>query len=318
MRTSIRIILAVWMTLFTTSTFAQKGQASVEQAFNKAVNTLQKGNYVTDTKIETYKDGAYYKNYCFAIPENKKKIIDAVNKALGTNDQYAYNIMNQNANSNGKQQIDIAYGDNNEKKRQYGNSKETNYRISLFKDEQNNKKRYAYILTWMNTKDGMLKGMLHRIYGTDPKAQREEESNRWGSHRWDSNITIPSQDEMKKQWEEIEKNKKKWEEKLKQYYQTTPKNSTEFLMMFNNYRQTFKNIDDFVVANDSEHPEWNKAAIQIVVANRLMQLCNNNASLLNTEEKKFCANTLLKMKKETDDEDIKGILDLTGRNLLKK
>ncbi len=316
MRTSIRIILAVWMTLFTTSTFAQKGQESVEQAFNKAVSTLQKGKYVIDAESDTYKEGAYAKSYYFAIPENKKKIIDAVNKALVANEQYAYSTMSKSANSDGQQKIELLYGDNNEKKWQYGNKKETNFCISLFKDEQNDKMRYAFLLTWETTKDGLLKGALHRVYGMNPRIQKG--NNWWNNQWWSNKATIPSQDETKKQWEEIEKNKKQWEEKLKKYSQSTPKNSTEFLMMFNNYRQTIKNIDAFVVANDSEHPEWTKAAIQIVVANRLMYLCNNYASLLNADEKKFCANTLLKMKKETDDEDIKGILDLTGRNLLKK
>ncbi len=45
MRTSIKIILVVWLMSAATAVFAQKGQPSVEQAFEKALKTMQKEGY---------------------------------------------------------------------------------------------------------------------------------------------------------------------------------------------------------------------------------------------------------------------------------
>ncbi len=101
MRTSIRLILLVWLMSAATAVFAQKGQSSVEQAFEKALNTIMKEGYLTDSEADTYKDGAYAKNYVFAIPEKKKKIIDAVAKALYANSSMAYVVMTNSAGSKG-------------------------------------------------------------------------------------------------------------------------------------------------------------------------------------------------------------------------
>lgn len=84
-----------------TAVFAQKGQPSVEQAFEKALNTIMKEGYLTDSEADTYKDGSYAKNYVFAIPEKKKKIIDAVAKALYANSSMAYVVMTNSAGSKG-------------------------------------------------------------------------------------------------------------------------------------------------------------------------------------------------------------------------
>lgn len=317
MRTFIRTLLVVWLMSATTAVFAQKGQESVERAFEKALSMMQKEGYITDTEVLSFKDGAYFRDYVFTIPKSKKKAIDAISKVLNVNGSSAYQVMVKSVGSSSKQQSKVVYGNYNDHSKMYGDKNDRNYSLLFFRDEHNSTKRYVYALVWYPTEDGRISGCLDRIYGVDPQAPQE--SKRFS--RWNMPQVKDFQyneEETRKKWEEMEKNRKQWMEEMERNFKVAPKTNTEFLMQFNNYRMSFKNVNEFLNNAGVKQVKANKTTIQNVIANRLMKLCNNNMQLLNADEKKFCTNTLLKMKKETDDEEVKGMLDLTVRNLQKK
>lgn len=143
MRTSIKFIFLAWMLLLTTSSFAQKGIASVEKAAEKTIKQLTP--YTVSLETNTYQEGAYYKAYEYSIPNNKfKKIVGPLNLALFENRDFAYQSLTKSGNSNNDSQIRVAFGENNSKAWLYGTNKERFYNIFLFKDPKNTKMHYAY------------------------------------------------------------------------------------------------------------------------------------------------------------------------------
>ena len=95
---------------------------------------------------------------------------------------------------------------------------------------------------------------------------------------------------------------------------TPPKDAAEFIMQLNTLRAAFKNARD-------QYPylgnQVTRRTLQTGVANKIVKLCKGYGKLLNADEKKFCATSLNKMKKDTDDEYLQSLLELTANSLRK-
>lgn len=95
---------------------------------------------------------------------------------------------------------------------------------------------------------------------------------------------------------------------------TPPKDAAEFIMQLNTLRAAFKNARD-------QYPylvdRVTRRTLQTGVANKIVKLCKGYAKLLNADEKKFCATSLNGMKKDTDDDYLQSLLELTANSLRK-
>ncbi len=95
---------------------------------------------------------------------------------------------------------------------------------------------------------------------------------------------------------------------------TPPKDAAEFMMQLNTLRAAFKNARD-------QYPylgnQVTRRTLQTGIANKIVKLCKGYGKLLNADEKKFCATSLNKMKKDTDDEYLQSLLELTANSLRK-
>ena len=83
-------------------------------------------------------------------------------------------------------------------------------------------------------------------------------------------------------------------------------------------RTIYDNLNDMKNAKDQYR--WGfqsqlRRNLQTGIANKIIRLCKGHGSLLNAEERKFCANALSKMKKDTDDDYLQSLLDLTARSM---
>ena len=95
---------------------------------------------------------------------------------------------------------------------------------------------------------------------------------------------------------------------------TPPKDAAEFMVQLNTLRAAFKNANDqYPYLGD----QVTRRTLQTGVANKIVKLCKGYGKLLNADEKKFCATSLNKMKKDTDDEYLQSLLELTANSLRK-
>jgi hypothetical protein len=95
---------------------------------------------------------------------------------------------------------------------------------------------------------------------------------------------------------------------------TPPKDAAEFMMQLNTLRAAFKNAGD-LYSNFGN--QVTRRTLQTGIANKIVKLCKGYGKLLNADEKKFYATSLNKMKKDTDDEYLQSLLELTANSLRK-
>jgi hypothetical protein len=95
---------------------------------------------------------------------------------------------------------------------------------------------------------------------------------------------------------------------------TPPKDAAEFMVQLNTLRAAFKNASDQYAYLGNQ---VTRRTLQTGVANKIVKLCKGYGKLLNADEKKFCATSLNKMKKDTDDEYLQSLLELTANSLRK-
>ena len=100
------------------------------------------------------------------------------------------------------------------------------------------------------------------------------------------------------------------------YYfdETPPKDAAEFMMQLNTLRAAFKNAKDLYPYLGNQ---VTRRTLQTGIANKIVKLCKGYDKLLNADEKKFCATSPNKMKKDTDDEYLQSLLELTANSLRK-
>lgn len=86
------------------------------------------------------------------------------------------------------------------------------------------------------------------------------------------------------------------------------------MMQLNTLRAAFKNAGD-LYSNFGN--QVTRRTLQTGIVNKIVKLCKGYSKLLNADEKKFCATSLNKMKKDTDDEYLQSLLELTANSLRK-
>ena len=302
MKTTFKLAFVACLMMLSSACHAQEPIPAIDQAFDVFAQDLLKGDFVTSSSMNTYNIGMM-KGFEFAIPERKQKMVDTFQKALLSNSRLAYISFTKKAGSASIETNRVGYGNNNSMTHEFGTHKDRNYNLQYFRDSKDSTMRYVYALVWYQGMDRSVKGSVYKFYSKDPQTYKKPLSYKMNAVQGlDSLVSLGN----------IRYNKN-----LVRSYgldMTPPKDAAEFIMQLNTLRAAFKNARD-------QYPYWGnqvtRRTLQTGIANKIVKLCKGYGKLLNADEKKFCASSLNKMKKDTDDEYLQSLLELTANSLRK-
>ena len=302
MKTTFKLAFVACLMVLSSACHAQKPIPSIDQAFDKFVQDLLQDDLVTSSTMNTYNIGMM-KGFEFAVPGKKQKMVDTFHKALLSNSRIAYNSFTKKAGSASIETNRVGYGNNNSTTYEFGTHKDRNYNLQYFRDSKDSTMRYVYALVWYPGKDDMVLGSVYKFYSKDPQAYKKSLVYKMnavqgldslvslGNIRYNRNLARSYDLEM-----------------------TPPKDAAEFMVQLNTLRAAFKNARD-------QYPYFGnqvtRRTLQTGVTNKIVKLCKGYGKLLNADEKKFCATSLNKMKKDTDDDYLQSLLELTANSLRK-
>lgn len=302
MKTTFKLAFVACLMMLSSACHAQKPIPAIDQAFDKFVQDLVQDDLVTSSTMNTYNIGMM-KGFEFAVPRKKQKMVDTFHKALLSNSRLAYISFTKKAGSASIETNRVGYGNNNSTTYEFGTHKDRNYNLQYIRNCKDSTMRYVYALVWYPGKDDMVLGSVYKFYSKDPQAYKVSLSYKMnavqgldslvslGSIRYNRNLARSYDLEM-----------------------TPPKDAAEFMVQLNTLRAAFKNANDqYPYLGD----QVTRRTLQTGVANKIVKLCKGYGKLLNADEKKFCATSLNKMKKDTDDDYLQSLLELTANSLRK-
>lgn len=302
MKTTFKLAFVACLMMLSSACHAQKSIPAIDQAFDKFVQDLSQDDLVTSSTMNTYNIGMM-KGFEFAVPRKKQKMVDTFHKALLSNSRLAYISFTKKAGSASIETNRVGYGNNNSTTYLFGAHKDRNYNLQYFRDRKDSTMRYVYALVWYPGKDDMVLGSVYKFYSKNPQAYKVSLSYKMKAVQGlDSLVSLGSI---------------KYNRNLARSYDlemTPPKDAAEFMVQLNTLRAAFKNANDqYPYLGD----QVTRRTLQTGVANKIVKLCKGYGKLLNADEKKFCATSLNKMKKDTDDEYLQSLLELTANSLRK-
>lgn len=302
MKTTFKLAFVACLMMLSSACHAQKPIPNIDQAFDKFVQDLLQDDLVTSSTMNTYNIGMM-KGFEFAVPGKKQKMVDTFHKALLSNSRLAYISFTKKAGSASIETNRVGYGNNNSTTYEFGTHKDRNYNLQYFRDRKDSTMRYVYALVWYPGKDDMVLGSVYKFYSKNPQAYKVSLSYKMKAVQGlDSLVSLGSI---------------KYNRNLARSYDlemTPPKDAAEFMVQLNTLRAAFKNANDqYPYLGD----QVTRRTLQTGVANKIVKLCKGYSKLLNADEKKFCATSLNKMKKDTDDEYLQSLLELTANSLRK-
>ncbi len=302
MKTTFKLAFVACLMMLSSACHAQKPIPAIDQAFDKFVQDLSQDDLVTSSTMNTYNIGMM-KGFEFAVPGKKQKMVDTFHKALLSNSRLAYISFTKKAGSASIETNRVGYGNNNSATYLFGAHKDRNYNLQYIRDCKDSTMRYVYALVWYPGKNDVVLGSVYKFYSKDPQTYKTSLSYKMkadqgldslvflGNIRYNKNLVRSYDLDM-----------------------TPPKDAAEFIMQLNTLRAAFKNARD-------QYPylgnQVTRRTLQTGVANKIVKLCKGYAKLLNADEKKFCATSLNGMKKDTDDEYLQNLLELTANSLRK-
>ena len=302
MKTTFKLAFVACLLVLSSACHAQKPIPNIDQAFDKFVQDLLQDDLVTSSTMNTYNIGMM-KGFEFAVPRKKQKMVDTFHKALLSNSRLAYISFTKKAGSASIETNRVGYGNNNSTTYEFGTHKDRNYNLQYIRNCKDSTMRYVYALVWYPGKDDMVLGSVYKFYSKDPQAYKVSLSYKMNAVQGlDSLVSLGSI---------------KYNRNLARSYDlemTPPKDAAEFMVQLNTLRAAFKNANDqYPYLGD----QVTRRTLQTGVANKIVKLCKGYGKLLNADEKKFCATSLNKMKKDTDDEYLQSLLELTANSLRK-
>mgnify|MGYP006922026346 CR=1 FL=1 len=302
MKTTFKLAFVACLMMLSSACHAQKPIPAIDQAFDKFVQDLLQDDLVTSSTMNTYNIGMM-KGFEFAVPRKKQKMVDTFHKALLSNSRLAYISFTKKAGSASIETNRVGYGNNNSTTYEFGTHKDRNYNLQYIRNCKDSTMRYVYALVWYPGKDDMVLGSVYKFYSKDPQAYKVSLSYKMNAVQGlDSLVSLGSI---------------KYNRNLARSYDlemTPPKDAAEFMVQLNTLRAAFKNANDqYPYLGD----QVTRRTLQTGVANKIVKLCKGYGKLLNADEKKFCATSLNKMKKDTDDEYLQSLLELTANSLRK-
>ena len=315
MKTTFKLAFVACLLVLSSACHAQKPIPDIDQAFDKFVLDLSQDDLVTSSTMNTYNIGMM-KGFEFAVPRKKQKMVDTFHKALLSNSRLAYISFTKKAGSASIETNRVGYGNNNSMTYEFGTHKDRNYNLQYIRDRKDSTMRYVYALVWYPGKNDVVLGSVYKFYSKDPQTYKKPSANvKSFSYTQPFSYTKPSVQSLDS-LVLLAKNFKFDKSLAGSYYfdETPPKDATEFMMQLNTLRAAFKNAKDLYPYLGNQ---VFRRTLQTGIANKIVKLCKGYGKLLNADEKKFCATSLNKMKKDTDDEYLQSLLELTANSLRK-
>lgn len=302
MKTTFKLAFVACLMMLSSACHAQKPIPDIDQAFDKFVQDLSQDDLVTSSTMNTYNIGMM-KGFEFAVPGKKQKMVDTFHKALLSNSRLAYISFTKKAGSASIETNRVGYGNNNSTTYLFGAHKDRNYNLQYIRNRKDSTMRYVYALVWYPGKNDVVLGSVYKFYSKDPQAYKTSLSYKMKAVQGlDSLVSLGSI---------------KYNRNLARSYDlemTPPKDAAEFMVQLNTLRAAFKNANDqYPYLGD----QVTRRTLQTGVANKIVKLCKGYGKLLNADEKKFCATSLNGMKKDTDDDYLQSLLELTANSLRK-
>ena len=315
MKTTFKLAFVACLMMLSSACHAQKPIPAIDQAFDKFVQDLLQDDLVTSSTMNTYNIGMM-KGFEFAVPRKKQKMVDTFHKALLSNSRLAYISFTKKAGSASIETNRVGYGNNNSMTYEFGTHKDRNYNLQYIRDRKDSTMRYVYALVWYPGKNDVVLGSVYKFYSKDPQTYKKPSANvKSFSYTQPFSYTKPSVQSLDS-LVLLAKNFKFDKSLAGSYYfdETPPKDAAEFMMQLNTLRAAFKNAKDLYPYLGNQ---VFRRTLQTGIANKIVKLCKGYGKLLNADEKKFCATSLNKMKKDTDDEYLQSLLELTANSLRK-
>ena len=315
MKTTFKLAFVACLMVLSSACHAQKPIPNIDQAFDKFVQDLSQDDLVTSSTMNTYNIGMM-KGFEFAVPRKKQKMVDTFHKALLSNSRLAYISFTKKAGSASIETNRVGYGNNNSTTYEFGTHKDRNYNLQYFRDCKDSTMRYVYALVWYPGKNDVVLGSVYKFHSKDPQTYKKPSANvKSFSYTQPFSYTKPSVQSLDS-LVLLAKNFKFDKSLAGSYYfdETPPKDAAEFMMQLNTLRAAFKNAKDLYPYLGNQ---VFRRTLQTGIANKIVKLCKGYGKLLNADEKKFCATSLNKMKKDTDDEYLQSLLELTANSLRK-
>ena len=315
MKTTFKLAFVACLLVLSSACHAQKPIPNIDQAFDKFVQDLSQDDLVTSSTMNTYNIGMM-KGFEFAVPRKKQKMVDTFHKALLSNSRLAYISFTKKAGSASIETNRVGYGNNNSTTYEFGAHKDRNYNLQYFRDCKDSTMRYVYALVWYPGKNDVVLGSVYKFHSKDPQTYKKPSANvKSFSYTQPFSYTKPSVQSLDS-LVLLAKNFKFNKSLAGSYYfdETPPKDAAEFMMQLNTLRAAFKNAKDLYPYLGNQ---VTRRTLQTGIANKIVKLCKGYGKLLNADEKKFCATSLNKMKKDTDDEYLQSLLELTANSLRK-
>ena len=302
MKTTFKLAFVACLLVLSSACHAQKPIPDIDQAFDKFVLDLSQDDLVTSSTMNTYNIGMM-KGFEFAVPRKKQKMVDTFHKALLSNSRLAYISFTKKAGSASIETNRVGYGNNNSMTYEFGTHKDRNYNLQYIRDRKDSTMRYVYALVWYPGKNDVVLGSVYKFYSKDPQTYKKPLTYKMKADQGLDTLVYLGN---------IRYNKNQ----VRSYdlEMNPPKDAAEFIMQLNTLRAAFKNARD-------QYPYFGnqvtRRTLQTGIANKIVKLCKGYGKLLNADEKKFCATSLNKMKKDTDDEYLQSLLELTANSLRK-
>lgn len=315
MKTTFKLAFVACLLVLSSACHAQKPIPNIDQAFDKFVQDLSQDDLVTSSTMNTYNIGMM-KGFEFAVPRKKQKMVDTFHKALLSNCRLAYISFTKKAGSASNETNRVGYGKDNSMTYEFGTHKDRNYNLQYLRDRKDSTMRYVYALVWYQGMDHSVKGSVYKFYSKDPQTYKKPSASvKSFSYTQPFSYTKPSVQSLDS-LVLLAKNFKFDKSLAGSYYfdETPPKDAAEFMMQLNTLRAAFKNAKDLYPYLGNQ---VFRRTLQTGIANKIVKLCKEYGKLLNADEKKFCATSLNKMKKDTDDEYLQSLLELTANSLRK-
>lgn len=315
MKTTFKLAFVACLMVLSSACHAQKPIPNIDQAFDKFVQDLSQDDLVTSSTMNTYNIGMM-KGFEFAVPRKKQKMVDTFHKALLSNSRLAYISFTKKAGSASNETNRVGYGKDNSTTYLFGAHKDRNYNLQYIRDCKDSTMRYVYALVWYPGKNDVVLGSVYKFYSKDPQTYKKPSANvKSFSYTQPFSYTKPSVQSLDS-LVSLVKNFKFDKSLAGSYYfdETPPKDAAEFMMQLNTLRAAFKNAKDLYPYLGNQ---VTRRTLQTGIANKIVKLCKGYGKLLNADEKKFCATSLNKMKKDTDDEYLQSLLELTANSLRK-
>ena len=315
MKTTFKLAFVACLMMLSSACHAQKPIPAIDQAFDKFVQDLLQDDLVTSSTMNTYNIGMM-KGFEFAVPRKKQKMVDTFHKALLSNSRLAYISFTKKAGSASNETNRVGYGKDNSTTYLFGAHKDRNYNLQYIRDRKDSTMRYVYALVWYPGKNDVVLGSVYKFHSKDPQTYKKPSANvKSFSYTQPFSYTKPSVQSLDS-LVLLAKNFKFDKSLAGSYYfdETPPKDAAEFMMQLNTLRAAFKNAKDLYPYLGNQ---VTRRTLQTGIANKIVKLCKGYGKLLNADEKKFCATSLNKMKKDTDDEYLQSLLELTANSLRK-